>query len=74
MKISSCHLFVRLQTAVISYDYLTAFRHVENGTDEYWDLKSKVENHFVSVGMGEMLLLLLVIIITVLEMWFSVPI
>ncbi|KAL3969253.1 poly [ADP-ribose] polymerase 10/14/15 [Sarotherodon galilaeus] len=29
-------------TAVISYDYLTAFRHVENGTDEYWDLKSKV--------------------------------
>uniref|UniRef100_A0A3P8NUH8 AarF domain-containing protein kinase 1 n=1 Tax=Astatotilapia calliptera TaxID=8154 RepID=A0A3P8NUH8_ASTCA len=29
-------------TAVISYDYLTAFRHVENGTDEYWHLKSKV--------------------------------
>ncbi|XP_077587460.1 aarF domain-containing protein kinase 1 [Stigmatopora nigra] len=29
-------------TAVISYDYLTAFKHVEYGTEEYWDLKSKV--------------------------------
>uniref|UniRef100_UPI0037E92F1F aarF domain-containing protein kinase 1 n=1 Tax=Semicossyphus pulcher TaxID=241346 RepID=UPI0037E92F1F len=29
-------------TAVISYDYLTAFKHVELGTEEYWALKSKV--------------------------------
>lgn len=29
-------------TAVISYDYLTAFRNVEFGTDEYSALKSKV--------------------------------
>ncbi|XP_041810533.1 aarF domain-containing protein kinase 1 [Chelmon rostratus] len=29
-------------TAVISYDYVTAFRHVEYGTEEYWALKSKV--------------------------------
>ncbi|KAM6912578.1 aarF domain-containing protein kinase 1 [Xenentodon cancila] len=29
-------------TAVISYDYLTAFKHVEHGTEEYWELKSKV--------------------------------
>ncbi|XP_061742300.1 aarF domain-containing protein kinase 1 isoform X2 [Nerophis ophidion] len=29
-------------TAVISYDYLTAFRHMEHGSDEYWALKSKV--------------------------------
>uniref|UniRef100_A0A3P8TCB5 AarF domain-containing protein kinase 1 n=1 Tax=Amphiprion percula TaxID=161767 RepID=A0A3P8TCB5_AMPPE len=29
-------------TAVISYDYLTAFKHVEHGTDEYWAIKSKV--------------------------------
>ncbi|XP_059908894.1 aarF domain-containing protein kinase 1-like [Gadus macrocephalus] len=29
-------------TAVISYDYLTAFRNVEPGTDEYSALKSKV--------------------------------
>ncbi|XP_076605335.1 aarF domain-containing protein kinase 1 [Chaetodon auriga] len=29
-------------TAVISYDYLTAFKHVEYGTEEYWALKSKV--------------------------------
>uniref|UniRef100_A0A8D3DM17 AarF domain-containing protein kinase 1 n=1 Tax=Scophthalmus maximus TaxID=52904 RepID=A0A8D3DM17_SCOMX len=29
-------------TAVISYDYLTAFKHVEHGTEEYWALKSKV--------------------------------
>ncbi|KAG7226129.1 hypothetical protein INR49_014223, partial [Caranx melampygus] len=28
-------------TAVISYDYLTAFRHVEHGTEQYWALKSK---------------------------------
>ncbi|KAK7904883.1 hypothetical protein WMY93_017490 [Mugilogobius chulae] len=29
-------------TFLISYDYLTAFRHVENNTEEYWELKSKV--------------------------------
>ncbi|CAL8285541.1 unnamed protein product [Lota lota] len=29
-------------TAIISYDYLTAFRNVELGTDEYSALKSKV--------------------------------
>nr|XP_054597960.1 aarF domain-containing protein kinase 1 isoform X1 [Nothobranchius furzeri] len=29
-------------TAVISYDYLTAFRHVEHGTEEYQAVKSKV--------------------------------
>nr|XP_061798885.1 aarF domain-containing protein kinase 1-like [Nerophis lumbriciformis] len=29
-------------TAVISYDYLTAFKNVEYGTEEYWALKSKV--------------------------------
>ncbi|XP_071327261.1 aarF domain-containing protein kinase 1 isoform X1 [Trachinotus anak] len=29
-------------TAVISYDYLTAFKHLEYGTEEYWALKSKV--------------------------------
>ncbi|KAM9341177.1 aarF domain-containing protein kinase 1 [Symphorus nematophorus] len=29
-------------TAVISYDYLTAFRNVEYGTEEYWALRSKV--------------------------------
>ncbi|XP_050933901.1 aarF domain-containing protein kinase 1 isoform X2 [Lates calcarifer] len=29
-------------TAAISYDYLTAFKHVEYGTEEYWALKSKV--------------------------------
>ncbi|KAI3368075.1 hypothetical protein L3Q82_026898, partial [Scortum barcoo] len=29
-------------TAAISYDYLTAFKHVEYGTEEYWGLKSKV--------------------------------
>uniref|UniRef100_A0A1A7YFC1 AarF domain-containing protein kinase 1 n=2 Tax=Iconisemion striatum TaxID=60296 RepID=A0A1A7YFC1_9TELE len=29
-------------TAVISYDYLTAFRHVEHGTDEYQAAKSQV--------------------------------
>lgn len=31
-----------LQTAIISYDYLTAFKNVELGTDEYSALKSKV--------------------------------
>ncbi|KAG5265352.1 hypothetical protein AALO_G00241360 [Alosa alosa] len=29
-------------TAVISYDYITAFRNVPFGTEEYWELKSKV--------------------------------
>ncbi|XP_037096545.1 aarF domain-containing protein kinase 1 isoform X3 [Syngnathus acus] len=29
-------------TAVISYDYLTAFKYVQYGTEEYWALKSKV--------------------------------
>lgn len=29
-------------TFLISYDYLTAFKHVEHGTEEYWALKSKV--------------------------------
>ncbi|KAM9842757.1 aarF domain-containing protein kinase 1 [Aulostomus maculatus] len=29
-------------TAVISFDYLTAFKHVEYGSEEYWALKSKV--------------------------------
>ncbi|XP_060919133.1 aarF domain-containing protein kinase 1 [Labrus mixtus] len=29
-------------TAVISYDYLSAFKHVEYNTEEYWALKSKV--------------------------------
>ncbi|XP_070698469.1 aarF domain-containing protein kinase 1 isoform X1 [Pempheris klunzingeri] len=29
-------------TAVISYDYLTAFKDVEYSTEEYWALKSKV--------------------------------
>ncbi|CAL9686521.1 unnamed protein product [Knipowitschia caucasica] len=29
-------------TFVISYDYLTAFRNVQNGTEELWELKSKV--------------------------------
>ncbi|GLD56385.1 uncharacterized aarF domain-containing protein kinase 1 isoform X1 [Lates japonicus] len=28
-------------TVAISYDYLTAFKHVEYGTKEYWALKSK---------------------------------
>lgn len=36
---------VCVQTAVISYDYLTAFRHVEYGTEEYSQLKSKVDYH-----------------------------
>lgn len=39
-----------LQTAAISYDYFTAFKHVEYGTEEYWDLKSKVDEHdFITV-------------------------
>ncbi|KAM9786897.1 aarF domain-containing protein kinase 1 isoform 2-T2 [Syngnathus typhle] len=29
-------------TAVISYDYLTAFKYVQYDTEEYWALKSKV--------------------------------
>ncbi|XP_071770439.2 aarF domain-containing protein kinase 1 [Centroberyx gerrardi] len=29
-------------TAVIAYDYLTSFKNVEHGTEEYWALKSKV--------------------------------
>ncbi|KAM9355874.1 aarF domain-containing protein kinase 1 [Pholidichthys leucotaenia] len=29
-------------TAVISYDYLTAFRQVDYGTEDYWEIKSKV--------------------------------
>lgn len=29
-------------TAAISYDYLTAFKHVEHGTDQYFELRSKV--------------------------------
>ncbi|KAM3870844.1 aarF domain-containing protein kinase 1 [Diretmus argenteus] len=29
-------------TAIISFDYLTSFKHVEYGTEEYWALKSKV--------------------------------
>ncbi|XP_030642968.1 aarF domain-containing protein kinase 1 [Chanos chanos] len=29
-------------TAFISYDYLTSFRNVQYGTEEYWALKSKV--------------------------------
>ncbi|XP_037603041.1 aarF domain-containing protein kinase 1 [Sebastes umbrosus] len=29
-------------TAVISFDYLTAFNHVEYGSEEYWALRSKV--------------------------------
>lgn len=29
-------------TFLISYDYLTAFRHVEYGSEEYWQLKSTV--------------------------------
>ncbi|XP_067336379.1 aarF domain-containing protein kinase 1 isoform X3 [Channa argus] len=29
-------------TVVISYDYLTAFKDVEYGTEDYWTLKSKV--------------------------------
>ncbi|XP_068195696.1 aarF domain-containing protein kinase 1 [Antennarius striatus] len=29
-------------TAVISFDYLTAFKHVAYGTDEYWALRSKI--------------------------------
>ncbi|KAK2825857.1 hypothetical protein Q5P01_020071 [Channa striata] len=29
-------------TVVISYDYLTAFKNVEYGTEDYWTLKSKV--------------------------------
>uniref|UniRef100_A0A3P8WGF0 AarF domain-containing protein kinase 1 n=1 Tax=Cynoglossus semilaevis TaxID=244447 RepID=A0A3P8WGF0_CYNSE len=35
-------------TAAISYDYFTAFKHVEYGTEEYWDLKSKLSELFVS--------------------------
>lgn len=38
----TCHCSVCLQTAVISYDYLTAFKHVEYGTEEYLALRSKV--------------------------------
>lgn len=34
---------VCLQTAAISYDYLTAFKHVEHGTDQYFELRSKVD-------------------------------
>ncbi|XP_021170810.2 aarF domain-containing protein kinase 1, partial [Fundulus heteroclitus] len=34
-------------TAVISYDYLTAFKHVDYGTEEYWALKSKVGVQFL---------------------------
>lgn len=33
---------VCVQTAFISYDYLTAFKHVEYGTEEYAALRSKV--------------------------------
>ncbi|KAL3048737.1 aarF domain-containing protein kinase 1 [Trematomus bernacchii] len=29
-------------TAIISFDYLTAFKHLEYGTEEYWALRSKV--------------------------------
>ncbi|XP_063765083.1 aarF domain-containing protein kinase 1 isoform X3 [Eleginops maclovinus] len=29
-------------TAIISFDYLTAFKHVEYGTEEYWAVRSKV--------------------------------
>lgn len=29
-------------TFLISYDYLTAFKDVEHGTDQYWEIKSKV--------------------------------
>ena len=35
-------IILYLQTAVISYDYITTFRNVSYGTEEYWDLKSKV--------------------------------
>uniref|UniRef100_A0A3Q2XUC5 AarF domain-containing protein kinase 1 n=1 Tax=Hippocampus comes TaxID=109280 RepID=A0A3Q2XUC5_HIPCM len=33
-------------TAVISYDYLTAFKYVEYGTEEYWAVKSKLSELF----------------------------
>lgn len=36
---------------MISYDYLTAFRHVEYGTEDYWALKSKVDKPFF-IGVG----------------------
>ncbi|XP_029900933.1 aarF domain-containing protein kinase 1 [Myripristis murdjan] len=29
-------------TAIISYDYLTSFKTIEYGTEEYWSLRSKV--------------------------------
>ncbi|TNN84968.1 putative aarF domain-containing protein kinase 1 [Liparis tanakae] len=34
-------------TVVISLDYLTAFKHVEHDTEEYWALRSKVGEPFV---------------------------
>lgn len=43
------HIFLNsfcVQTAVISYDYLTAFKHVEYGTEEYRAVKSKVDGRF----------------------------
>jgi len=40
-----------LQTVVISLDYLTAFKHVEHDTEEYWALRSKVGEPFgIEVG------------------------
>lgn len=42
VKFSGC-CRVCLQTAFISYDYLTAFKHVEYGTKEYVALRSKVD-------------------------------
>lgn len=42
-----------LQTAAISYDYLTAFKHVEYGTEEYWAVKSKVDGWFRCLYLKE---------------------
>lgn len=32
-----------VQTAAISYDYLTAFKHVQRDTEQYFELRSKVD-------------------------------
>uniref|UniRef100_A0A8C9RS18 AarF domain-containing protein kinase 1 n=1 Tax=Scleropages formosus TaxID=113540 RepID=A0A8C9RS18_SCLFO len=37
-----------LTTAVISYDYITSLQSVQYGSEEYWALKSKIEQLFVS--------------------------
>ena len=47
--------FLHFQTAVISYDYLTAFRDVEYGTERYWALRSEVSLVSVFIKMQSVL-------------------